>query len=142
MKHIFALVQPRSFAHVQRSLLMPMRMFSSGINKGHNYNDDQVKFDEAAKQRILEREKAVFNSLSEKEKQYFQAYRLSLIKSMEESWKDNKNWWNRITTMTDDEIETLPNEYIRKFGSFIIRHEEMQKIAHVEVNKSLDGMYD
>jgi len=44
-----------------------MRNFSSGINKGHNYNDDQANFDEAAKQRILEREKAVFNSLSEKE---------------------------------------------------------------------------
>jgi hypothetical protein len=61
---------------------------------------------------------------------------------MEESWKEPKNWWNRIATMTDDEIETLPNEYIRKFGSFIIRYNEMQKVAHVEVNKSLNGMHD
>jgi hypothetical protein len=72
MKHIFALVQPRSFfltSKVNRSMMATtsMRNFSSGINKGHNYNDDQANFDEAAKQRILEREKAVFNSLSEKE---------------------------------------------------------------------------
>ena len=61
---------------------------------------------------------------------------------MEESFNDKKNWWNKITTMTDDEIETLPNEYIRKFGSFIIRHQEMQQVAKLNVNKELDGMYD
>ena len=61
---------------------------------------------------------------------------------MEESWKDNKNWWNKITTMTEDEIETLPNEYIRKFGSFLIRYSEMQQIAHTDVNKSLGGMHE
>ena len=129
---------------VHRSLLSgtAFRPFSTGINKGHSYDDENIKLDEAAKQRMIEREKAVFNSLSEKEKQYYQAYRLSLIKSMEEAFNDNKNWWNKIATMTDDEIETLPNEYIRKFGSFIIRYNEMQQVSHVDVNKSLNGMYD
>jgi hypothetical protein len=89
----------------------------------------------------LEKERALFNSLSDKEKQYYQAQRLALIKSMEESWRDGKNWWNKINTMTDDEIETLPNEYIRKFGSFIIRYQEMQQVAHTDVNQTLDGMY-
>ena len=149
MKHILSLMQPRAFflntTHVHRTLtssLMMRGFSSSGINKGHNYNDETVDFDENIKKRIIEREKAVYDSLSEKEKQYFQAYRLSLVKTMEESWKDNKNWWNKIATMTDDEIETLPNEYIRKFGSFIIRFEEMQQVAHTEVNKSLGGMHD
>ena len=131
---------------VHRSLFssMPLRMFSSSPpnNKGHPYNDEQVNFDEATKQRMLERERAVYNSLPEKEKQYFQAYRLALVKSMEESWNDPKNWWNKFSTMTDDEIETLPNEYIRKFGSFIIRYQEMQQVAHIDVNQSLNGMYD
>ena len=44
---------------------------------------------------------------------------------MDESWKDKKNWWNKVGTMTDEEIETLPNEYIRKFGSFIFRVQEV-----------------
>jgi hypothetical protein len=116
---------------------MPLRTFSSTSppnNKGHPYNDETVNFDEATKQRMLEKERALFNSLSDKEKQYYQAQRLALVKSMEEAWKDNKNWWNKIHTMTDDEIETLPNEYIRKFGSFMIRYQEMQQVAHTDVN--------
>jgi hypothetical protein len=56
---------------------------------------------------------------------------------MEESWNDKNNWWNKVGTMTEQDIEALPNEYIRKFGSFIIRIEEMQKEAHTELNKDL-----
>lgn len=44
--------------------------------------------------------------------------------------------------MSQDDIEALPNEYIRKFGSFIIRMEEMQQEAHTELNKDLHSMYD
>ena len=61
---------------------------------------------------------------------------------MEETWKDNKNWWNKVVNMTEDEIDTLPNEYIRKFGSFIFRVQEMKLNATQQVNKELDGMYD
>ena len=42
--------------------------------------------------------------------------------------------------MTQDQIEALPNEYIRKFGSFIFRATEMQREAHEEINKD-QGMY-
>ncbi len=90
------------------------------------------------KDAFLEREKAHFNSLSDKEKQYYQALRLSLIKTVEESWKDKSNWWNKVETMSQNEIETLPDEYIRKFGSFIIKTSEMQKESHTEINKDLD----
>jgi len=46
-----------------------------------------------------------------------------------------------VQTMTQDQIEALPNEYIRKFGSFIQKAEEMQREAHTEINQDL-GMYD
>ena len=90
---------------------------------------------------MLERERAHFDSLSDKERQYYQAFRLSLVKSIEETWRDKNNWWNRVQTMTQEEIEALPNEYIRKFGTFIIRAKEMQQEAHTEVNKDLNNMY-
>ena len=41
--------------------------------------------------------------------------------------------------MKEEEIDVLPNEYLRKFGTFIIKTEEMQKIAHEETNKRLLG---
>jgi len=43
-----------------------------GINPGHPYNVNEVaNTDEATKQRILAREKEAFESLSEKDKQYY-----------------------------------------------------------------------
>ena len=123
-----------------------MRLFSTKPpvppnDKGHPYNDEFVEYDKELKKQVLEREHAHYNSLSEKEKQYFQASRLALVKSMEEAFNDQKNWWNKITTMTDDEMDTLPNEYMRKFGSFIIRYQEMQQVAHTDVNQQINGMY-
>jgi len=147
MKHLLKHLLPFPRAAAATTSL---RLFSSinnnnsgsGINPGHPYNVNEVAHtDEATKQRILAREKQAFESLSEKEKLHYQAFRLSLIKSMEESWKDKNNWWNKVATMTDEEIETLPNEYIRKFGSFIFRVQEVQKVAHTEVNQQLNGMY-
>jgi len=126
----------------QQRNILAMRAFSTSINKGHGYNDEEIKVNEELKAKILERERQHFATLSEKEKQYYQAFRLSLIKSMEESWNDKNNWWNRVQTMSTEEIETLPNEYVRKFGSFIIRHQEMQQEAHVEVSRSLENMYE
>jgi hypothetical protein len=58
-----------------------------------------------------------------------------LIKSIEESWAGKNNWWNKVAQMTEEDIDMLPNEYLRKFGTFIVKTEEMQKIAHEEVNK-------
>ena len=80
----------------QQRCMLAMRGFSSQINKGHGYNDEEIKVNEELKNKIIDRERQHFASLSDKEKQYYQAFRLSLIKSMEESWKDKNNWWNRV----------------------------------------------
>lgn len=40
--------------------------------------------------------------------------------------------------MTEEQLDALPNEYIKKFGTFIFKAEEMQAIAHDEINKDLD----
>jgi hypothetical protein len=47
-----------------------MRGFAT-INKGHGYNDEEVQEKAEIKNRILERERQHFATLSEKEKQYF-----------------------------------------------------------------------
>lgn len=40
--------------------------------------------------------------------------------------------------MTEDEIELMPNEYVLKFGTFVLKSKEMQMIAAEEVNKDTD----
>jgi hypothetical protein len=58
---------------------------------------------------------------------------------VEESWTDKNNWWNKVAQMKEEEIDVLPNEYLRKFGTFILKTDEMQKIAHEEYSKSMPG---
>lgn len=57
------------------------------------------------------------------------------MKTIEESWKDKNNWWNKLSTLTSEDLDSLPNEYIRKFGSYIIRTQENQQEAKQEINK-------
>ena len=96
----FMLAAQRTASQNALYSLAAMRGFST-INKGHGYNDEEINQREEVKNRILERERQHFATLSDKEKQYYQAYRLSLIKSLEESWKDKNNWWNKVGTMTE-----------------------------------------
>jgi hypothetical protein len=82
--------------------------------------------EEQAKAKIIAQEKQFFESLPEKDKQFYKGFRLSFTKSLEESWNDKNNWWNRLATMKDEELDLLPDAYIRKFGSFFIRKREME----------------
>lgn len=81
--------------------------------------------EEKRREEFLKKERAHFESLSDRDKAYYQAFRLSLMKSMEEQWKDGNNWWNKIAQMKEEEIDVLPNEYLRKFGGFLVKTEEL-----------------
>ena len=107
----------------------PKSLFTtSNNNNTSNESEDVI----SARNKVLDQEKAYFNSLSEKEKKFYQAYRISLVKSINESWNDPKAWWNKVKTLTSDEIEMLPEEYLIKFGNFIRGVEDLQKVSHVE----------
>ena len=101
--------------------MQPLRIFSTSNN--NNGIRTPEEFEETRKE-ILAKERAHFESLSEKDKAYFQAYRLSLIKSMEAAWADKTNWFNKVQEMTQDEIEALPKEYLRRFGTYIVKARE------------------
>jgi hypothetical protein len=63
---------------------------------------------------------------------------LALIKSIDEEWSNKNNWWNKLQTMSQDDVEVLPNEYVKKFGSFIIRFKENQLVARLDDNLNSD----
>ena len=48
------------------------------------------------------------------------------MKAIEESFTDKNAWWNKVKTMKEDEIEQLPDEYVRKFGAYIVKASEME----------------
>ena len=124
-----------------RALTVPRwqaaRCFSkSGHNNGEYFEETEQEM--KSRKEMIERERAHFDSLSDKDKHYYQAFRLSLVKSIEESWSDKNNWWNKLQTLTNDDIDSLPDEYIRKFGTYIVRTQENQLSAKQEINKDFD----
>ena len=65
-----------------------------------------------------------------------------MISSLKESYyKDKKTWWNKLPTLDEDQLDQLPYEYIKKFGSFMNKAKEIQDEVHLEINKSADSMY-
>ena len=57
---------------------------------------------------------------------------------MEEYWLDPKNWWNKIKTMSETEIDLLPDSYLIKFGTFLIKSQENQLLESYYKNISTD----
>jgi hypothetical protein len=44
--------------------------------------------------------------------------------------------------MTEEQMEVLPSEYLKKFGSFIIRKEQSDGDARIEANRSIRDYYE
>jgi hypothetical protein len=59
--------------------------------------------------------------LTEKEKTYYKAVKLNLIRNYAEKDKDTTLWWNKIAAMTNEEQSMLPYSYIKKFSAFYIK---------------------
>lgn len=90
---------------------------------------------------MLDKDQEDFNKLSDKEKLYHQAERLLFLQHPQELNSDNTLWWNKVRTMTDEELKILPQSFVLKFGSFINRIQENKMLTHLQINKSYD-MYN
>ena len=87
-----------------------------------------------ANARVVEEEKKYLSSLSEKERVYLQASRIMQTKSLDEYVKDKNTWWGRIQAMSEEEMDTLPDEVLKKYSSFVIKGEEMQMEMQLNEN--------
>ena len=52
----------------------------------------------------------------------------------EDSWKDPKAWWNKLSTLTEQEIDLLPNHLMWKYGGRLHRIQEVEAMANLERN--------
>ena len=58
---------------------------------------------------------------------------------MDEAWTDKTAWWNKIQSMTEEELDVLPDEYLKKFGNFLMKTQEMQLMSRLDMNKENMG---
>ena len=63
-------------------------------------------------------------SLTSRQKAFLRADRLALLDYKREVFTDEANWWNKLKTMSDDEIELMPYGFIKKYGTFMLKINE------------------
>lgn len=39
-------------------------------------------------------------------------------------FEDEDNWWNKLKTMDDDELELMPYGFIKKYGTYMLKIKE------------------
>ena len=93
----------------------------ASFSSDNKNNNDEI--DEKTK-KFIEEEKELFNNLTEKQKTFYHAMNLNLLKRYEEFQTDPTLWWNKLAQMTFEEKSMLPSHYIKKFGSFYIKLQE------------------
>lgn len=67
--------------------------------------------------------------------------RLNLLSLQKESNEDPQAWWNRISTMPEEEMRMLPYGFIKKYGSYLNSIVRMDHVAHLEENKSIKDFW-
>ena len=127
---LFKLSRPT--AHVFRVASQPMRHFSKNT-EGNDHLDPAY---------IEKSNKDFEDSLSSRQKAFLRADRLALLESKGAEFTNEANWWNKLKTMTDDEIELMPYGFIKKYGTFMLKINEHAQIAHVDENKAFRGRWD
>ena len=60
---------------------------------------------------------------------------------MDDVAKDKSTWWGRIESMSQDDMENLPDDVLKKYSSFIIKQEEMQMEMQLEENKNREDRW-
>ena len=56
------------------------------------------------------------------------------MKHFEDEMANPDKWWNKLRHITEEELDVLPDSYINKFGVYLDKTREMQKISAWERN--------
>ena len=82
------------------------------------------------------------NTLDEREKAFARANRLAILQLKKEQGADETLWWNKLASMSENDLDLMPFSFIKKYGSFINKIEEYQKMQILEENQNFDNRWD
>jgi len=112
---------------------------SQQVRQFANKNDANDHLDPA----LIEKYKNDFEeSLDARQKAFYRADRLALLDNKREIFTEENNWWNKLKSMNEDELELMPYGFIKKYGTFMLKIKENQQQAHLESNQAFKGRWD
>jgi len=59
------------------------------------------------------------STLTKREQVFMKADRLALDLIKKDMMSDDTLWWNKITTISEEEGELLPFSFVKKYGTFL-----------------------
>ena len=59
------------------------------------------------------------------------AERLVTLRKQDDYINDENAWWNKLTSMTQDEFELMPMGFIKKYGSYLTNLNRYNKEFHL-----------
>ena len=92
--------------------------------------------------KFVEEEKKVFQErTTQRQKDIAAAARLAALRLEKDEYDNPNNWWNRLQNMSKEEIELLPEGFIKKYGSFVTNLQRYDREFHMEENKSIKDYF-
>ena len=64
-----------------------------------------------------------------------------MLEMQKRSIEDKKAWWNKLKTMSEQEMKLMPYGFLKKYGSMLHFMRRMEQEAHVSENKEYRDYY-
>lgn len=55
---------------------------------------------------------------------------------------DESNWWHTVKTMSEEDIELLPYSFMKKYGTFVKKLQEHERMVYTEESKAHGGRFE
>lgn len=92
---------------------------------------------------FIQKEKELFEqNVSQRERTHMHIQRLALKELAQESSVQDKLWWNKIATLTEDDMEMLPLSFTLKYGTFVQKIYENEMYTNIQNSRSFEDRYE
>jgi len=97
---------------------------------------------EGLSEEFIAREKELFQkNVDKRQKALLNARRLAMAELDTDPKYNERLWWNKIRTMSDEEADMLPFGFTMKYGTFLNKIFENQQVTAVEESRAFEGRY-
>ena len=79
---------------------------------------------------------------SKREQVYLKADRMALNEIKTEVWAEENNWWNRLKTMSERDIDLMPMGFIKKYGSFFNHMRDVDNMVKTDESRYYMGRWN
>lgn len=101
----------------------------------YTYSGDLDKFFKDEKESFEE-------NISKRERLMMQAQRMAFLEINRKPEIMDRLWWNKVVTLSNDDLEMMPLGFTIKYGTFVQKIHEAQLFATRELSQDTENRYE